>query len=198
MTQRLGYSFGASVRVGLTELISLETGINQVERNYNLAFSYPDSSLSATNTLSIINYDIPFNALVYIRLSDKIYMNGSLGFSFVYTPTDVRKNTYPSTQGAHLFIVEGRRKARFSFEMNANIGFELRTEKKGIFYFGGTGKIPFAPIFTMASVYEFQGSNNKIISVADLIGTYLAFDIRYYFPNVKNKGTQFIPGPIEQ
>ncbi len=198
MQQRLGYSFGASIRVGLTELISLETGINQVQRKYNLAFSYPDSSLSATSTLNILHYDIPANALIYIKLSEQIYMNSSLGVSFVYAPSDVRKNIYPSTNGSHMFILEGRRNNRFAFEMNANIGFEWRTEKNGIFYVGGTGKIPFSTIFKIASVYEYQTSTNKIIATDDLVGTYLAFDIRYYFPTVKNKGTQFKPGPIEQ
>jgi hypothetical protein len=198
VSQRMGYSFGASVRVGLTDLISLETGISQVKRNYDLSFEYVDSNLFATNTLSILNYDIPLNALIYIRLSDKIYMNGSLGMSMMISPSNVGKSSEPSTNGAHRFILEGRRYGRFIPELNANIGFELRTEKNGIFYIGGTGKVPFKAIYQLAGVYEFQSSNQKIIVVGDLIGTYLALDFRYYFPHVKKKGIQFIPGPIEQ
>ena len=35
ITQRLGYSFGVTVRAGLTKLIALETGINFSQRNFD-------------------------------------------------------------------------------------------------------------------------------------------------------------------
>lgn len=193
-TQKLGYSFGATVRIGITKLISLETGINQVQRNYNIDFSIPDSNLYAKNDFGIINYDIPVNALFYIQLSEKFFMNASLGGSLVYNPTNVA--TKLSLDKGNVFIHEGRRYSRTGFETNANFGVELRTEKSGIFYLGISGRVPVKPIFQVAAVYERQ--SYKRVAFGDMSGTYLSFDIRYYFPNIRNKGPQFRPGPVEQ
>jgi hypothetical protein len=194
VNQKFGYTFGANVRIGLTKLISLETGINQVVRNYNIDFSIPDSNLYVQNDISFLNYDIPFNALIYIQLSDKIFMNGSLGGSLVYNPSDVA--TKLALQGGNVFIQEGRRFSKVGFEMNANFGGEYRTEKNGIFYVGISGRIPLKPIYQIAAVYERQSYSK--VAVGNLIGTYVSFDFRYYLPNIKNKGVQFINGPIEQ
>jgi hypothetical protein len=194
INQKFGYSFGANVRIGLTKLISLETGINQVVRNYNIDFSIPDSNLYVQNDIGFLNYDIPLNALIYIQLSDKIFMNASLGGSMVYNPTDVA--TKLALQGGNVFIQEGRRFSKLAFEMNANFGGEYRTDKSGIFYIGISGRIPVKPIYEIAAVYERQSYTK--IAIGNLIGTYISFDFRYYLPNIKNKGVQFIPGPIEQ
>jgi len=193
-TQKFGYSFGASVRVGLTKLISLETGINQVQRNYNIDFSVPDSNLTAHNDFGIINYDIPINALIYIQLTDKFFMNASLGGSLVFNPSDVK--TQIADDNGNAFIHEGRRVSLLGFETNANFGLEYRTEKSGIFYLGISGRIPLRPIFDVAAVYDRNGYQK--VSIGSMTGTYLSFDIRYYLPNIKTKGPQFIPGPIEQ
>ncbi len=194
INQKFGYSFGANVRIGLTKLISLETGINQVVRNYNIDYSIPDSNLYVQNDIGFLNYDIPLNSLIYIQLSDKIFMNASLGGSMVYNPTDVA--TKLALQGGNVFIQEGRRFSKLAFEMNANFGAEYRTEKNGIFYVGISGRIPVKPIYEIAAVYERQSYKNK--ATGNLIGTYISFDFRYYLPNIKNKGVQFIPGPIDQ
>lgn len=194
-TQKFGYSFGANVRVGLTKLISLETGINQVQRNYDIDFSVPDSNLTAKNDFGIINYDIPINALFYIQLTDKFFMNASLGGSIVFNPSDVRTKVAAS-DGKSAFVHEGRRISKLAFETSANFGVEFRTEKSGIFYIGTSGRIPLRPIFDVAATYERGGYKQK--AIGSMTGTYLSFDFRYYLPNIKTKGQQFIPGPVEQ
>ncbi len=193
-TQKQGYSFGATVRIGLTKLISFETGINQVQRNYKIDFNLVDSAVTAKTSVGIISYDIPLNALIYIQLSEKIFTNASLGTSFVYYPSNV--GTTVSVEPKHVFIGEGRRNKRFDFEINANLGFELRTEKNGFFYVGASAKIPFAPIFKVAASYEYE-SSQKALAIGDINGAYLSLDLRYFFPNIKNKGQQFNKGPIE-
>src|SRR5690606_9698044 len=59
LQQRVGYSFGAVVRVGLTKLIALETGINLNERKYQINSSVPDSNLYVESKLAYVTYDIP-------------------------------------------------------------------------------------------------------------------------------------------
>lgn len=193
-TQKFGYSFGASVRIGFTKLISLETGINMVQRNYNIDFAVADSNIYAKNTFGTVSYDIPVNLLIYIQLSDKIFMNTSFGGSFIYNPTNVA--TKVTLDKGHSFVHEGRRASKAAVDFNANVGMEYRTEKNGIFYIGLTGKVPFQPIYKIAAIYS-KGSYSKI-ATGELTGTYLSLDFRYYLPNIAPKGKQFIHGPVDQ
>jgi hypothetical protein len=192
--QKFGYSFGATVRVALTRYISLETGINLVQRNYGVSYAYPDSSLTANGRLSMLNYDVPLNGLVYIQLSENMYMNTSLGVSAVYRPSNVFDTTL--VEPYDIFALEGRRTSTVGVEMNANVGFEYRTESSGIFYIGISGRVPFKPIYEIAGIY--QNGSKKVVAFGQLTGTYLSLDFRYFFPNTRNRGTQFKPGPIEQ
>lgn len=195
-TQKTGFTFGASVRIGVTKLISIETGLYQVRRNFDVDMAYPDSSVFGTKRLSFVNYDIPINALFYVQLSERWYMNAALGLSIVHYPSDVRDSILPG--GKYLLQMEGRRVERTHFASGAGIGFEFRTKKAGTFYFGGSAKIPFRPIFLGVGFVKKSGSANDIISVGRVNGSYFSIEARYYLPTLKQKGEQFKPGPIEQ
>lgn len=192
-SQQYSYSFGASIRVGLTKLISIETGINQVKKNYKVDFDLSDSTITGQTRFGIISYDIPINAMIYIQLSDKIFSNASLGTSFVNYPSNVGGTVISNSK--HLFVAEARRIRRFDFELNANLGFEFRSEKNGIFYLGSSAKIPFAPILKVAASYEYGNTLEKL-AVGEVNGSYLSIDLRYFFPIIKSKGQQFNTGPI--
>lgn len=193
VTQRLGYSFGGTVRAGLTKLLALETGINYLQREFDVSMAVVDSNIYGTNDLTFISYDIPVNGLVYVQLTRQIYMNASLGIAATFKPTDVGILTLPG--GKHSFTHTGRVGRKIGFDLNANIGFEFRTEKSGFFYLGGSGRVPFAPVFTMVAQYTNQGYKNTIYSEVD--GSFLAIDLKYFFPNVQRKETQFRRGPIQ-
>lgn len=193
LTQKMGYSFGGTVRAGVTKLIAIETGINFTQRNFDIAISVPDSNIFGRNTLSFIQYDIPINALIYVQLSEKFYMNASMGGTAVYNPTNVGVLTTPGSLFS--FRHTGASK-KFGFDLNANFGFEYRTEKIGFFYIGGSARIPLAPVFTLISEYTYQGTNNSSILSAPVDGSFLALDFKYFFPNIRNKGVQFQRGPI--
>lgn len=193
ISQRIGYSFGGTVRVGLTELISIETGLNFTQRYYSIDFSVPDSNISGTGGFGFIEYDMPLNALFYIKLSEKWYMNASLGLSLTFKPTNVQTIEQPF--GYHKFIYTGLLRSKAGIDANANFGVEYRTEKNGFFYIGGSARVPFSPLFDMIASYEWQGKKNRVYGEID--GSYLSIDFKYFFPNVRTKGLQFQNGPIE-
>ena len=56
ITQKIGYSFGGTVRAGLTKLISLETGINFVHRNFDIDMIVPDSNVVTIRSM-LVQYD---------------------------------------------------------------------------------------------------------------------------------------------
>src|SRR5690606_25611664 len=92
--QKFGHSAGMIVRVGLTDRLSLETGLGFTQRNFNLNFSLPDSSYTEKGDVRVISYELPVSFLVYIRLADEWYMNTSLGVAMTMFPSDV-KTIYP-------------------------------------------------------------------------------------------------------
>lgn len=193
VSQRVGYSFGGTVRVGLTELIAIETGINFTQRYYDINFSVPDSNVSGTGGFGFIEYDIPVNALFYIKLSDKWYANASMGAALNFKPSNVQ--TFEQPFGFHTFIYTGLLRSKFGVDGMANFGFEFRTEKQGFFYLGGSARVPFAPLFDLIASYEWQGLSNT--TFGELDGSFLSIDLKYFFPNVRNRGPQFQNGPIE-
>lgn len=191
---RLGYTYGGIVRIGITELLAIETGISYTKRNFSIDYDVPDSSIVANDGLSYINFDIPINFLVYIKLSDKFYMNSSLGTSLIYYPSNVRAVVNP--EGKHQFIFEGRRMSFFSADINANVGFEFRTEKNGIFYVGASGKIPLTPVLRIATEYRYD--TEKFVAFSEIQGAQVSLDFKYFIPYIQSKGPQFKGGPIEQ
>ena len=191
--QRAGYSFGATVRAGLTKLVSIETGINFYQRNFNLSVDLPDSAIYAENDMSFINYGVPINILFYIPLSERFYMNASLGASLTMKPTRIGVTT--KTIGANEFHHTGIVNSKFGVALNANMGFEYRTKKSGFFYLGGSAQISMAPIFNLQTIYEHEGYKSAVYG--DVSGSYFALDIKYFFPVINNKGVQFQHGPIE-
>ena len=193
ITQRAGYSFGATVRAGITKLVSIETGINFYQRNFNLSVDLPDSAIYAENDMSFINYGVPINILFYIPLSESFYMNASMGTSLTMKPTRIGVTT--KTLGDNEFHHTGIVNNKFGVALNANMGFEYRTKKSGFFYFGGSAQIPMAPIFNLQTIYEHQGYKSAIYG--DVNGSYFALDIKYFFPVINNRGAQFQHGPIE-
>ena len=192
--QKYGYSFGGTIRVGITKLIAFETGINYNQRHFSINSTYLDSGFIEQNTLSFINYEIPLNGLVYIQLSDKIFANVTMGGMLVFNPTEVKKIQYFT--GKNNFVHTGELDNKLNFSVNSSIGFEFRTEEKGIFYIGAAAVVPLMPIFNQFNYYRFSESllayNNHSVN-----GSYVSLDLKFFLPNVKNKGTQFTKGPIE-
>lgn len=192
ISQKVGYSFGGTVRAGITKLIAFETGINFTQRNFNIDMSIADSNVFATNDLSFIQYDIPLNALIYVQLSEKFFMNASLGVALNFKPSDVGVLTLPG--GSFSFTHTGRVNSLATVDLNANFGFEYRTEKSGFFYIGGSARVPFSPLFTLVSQYKYDGYKTTIYG--DVDGSFLSVDFKYFFPNISKKGPQFQRGPI--
>jgi hypothetical protein len=130
--------------------------------------------------------------LVYIQMGKQVFMNASLGLALTFKPTDVGILTKPG--GSNLFYHTGLVKRKTGFDINANIGFEYRTKKSGFFYLGGSGRVPLAPLFQMIAQYKYQGIKTTVSGNID--GSYLSIDLKYFFPNIRNRGVQFTHGPI--
>ncbi|MEO8591382.1 MAG: outer membrane beta-barrel protein, partial [Flavobacteriales bacterium] len=145
-----GYAFGMSVRIGLTNTISLETGLGQIQRRYRFNITNDTSGYSESDNIRYIGYELPVTGLVYIRLGQRTWMNAALGFSVDMYPSDAQRD-----------IAEGR---IYLFRTNwaqmgilGNLGVEYRTERSGTFYLGATFHRPFNPMAQADFTYYYFG-----------------------------------------
>ncbi len=186
---KVGFTFGAIVRIGVTKTISIETGLSQVRRNYSVDASVPDSSFSGSQRLAFVNYDLPINGLFYVQLSDKWYMNAAIGFSITHFPSDSRDTIRFDSK--NIVSVEARRTARTYFAANAGLGFEYRTDKSGTFYLGGSAKVPFKDPFYGVGIYSTSSIGNKMVAYSPISSGYFTLDIRYFLPNIRKSDEHF-------
>lgn len=169
--QKFGSSWGMVVRKGVTKRLSFETGISYINRSYSL--SIKDSINLVDNQFHVVAYEIPLNGLVYIRLTDKLYMNAALGVSVDLFPSDIltEDNQYQHYSQRKSWILPG---------VSANIGYEYRTEKIGYFYLGASYHRPFYNMYN--TVIEYSPVNGNFQRAESyLAGNYLTVDFRYFF-----------------
>lgn len=181
--QNIGYSFGATVRAGLTEFISLETGINYTQRFFDIQGSLADSNVFITNQMGFVQYDVPINGLIYIKLTKKWYANASLGIAAGFKPTSIA--TTNNLNGSQFFYNTGVVKNKFSLDINGNFGFEYRTKKAGVFYLGTSVRLPLKPLFVYVATYKNQGY--KVTQYGDVAGGYLSVDFKYFFHTTRSR-----------
>jgi len=82
-----GYTFGGVLRYGLTDLISLETGLYYNQRNFSIQSTRTDSMLSVDQRLRFVQFEIPIQGNIGIQLSRSIYANAALGGAILYKPS---------------------------------------------------------------------------------------------------------------
>lgn len=189
-----GYSFGGMIRRDFENGFSIEGGINYTQRHLYVQMEVPDSSISLENTMTFINYEFPFQGLVFVKMTKSIFGSAGLGASFFYKPTSVRVNNY--TEGKSNFVHYGYARWKFGAEINAQAGFEFRTNKIGFYYLGASAKIPLSALFEYNGLY-FYGTQLKANDFTQASGAFLSVDLRYYLPKIKNAGRQPLINPIE-
>jgi len=165
-----GFCGGIVVRRGITDTYSLESGINYVKRVYTLGMT--EGNFSGTSKFTIVGYEIPISGLVYIHLSDKVYMNASLGISVDMFASDIYTYDFYFQNSSHRAYV-------FNPGVIANLGWEYRTETSGYFYIGASYHNPFSAIYNSKILYD-NNSKYQVITLP-LSGTYLSLDLRYFF-----------------
>lgn len=174
-TLKGGLSFGMVIRVGLTEAISLETGISQIRRRYEWQLMNDSIDYSEGDELRWTGYEIPVKALAYIRLDERVYMNTALGFSLDMYPSNVIRNV---EDGQAFMYRSGGSWAQLG--VVANIGVEYRTYESGIVYLGATLHRPFTDMARAQLIW--QDKNRVPYPFEDAInGSYLTIDLRYFF-----------------
>lgn len=184
LAQSSGFIAGGLLRKSFTKNIALESGIQFVKRIYNLDITSDSSSFSGSSDFKIIGYEFPIQALVFVQLSRKIWMNAALGTSIDMFPSDIE------TRGSYFKNKTFRLSSLTVFNAGvvANIGVEYRTEKSGIIYIGSSYHRSFKDTYrSVIGYYQDIKANPKSTTSFNLKGDYLTVDLRYYFANDTKK-----------
>ncbi|MCB0756139.1 MAG: outer membrane beta-barrel protein [Flavobacteriales bacterium] len=203
LAPKFGFSAGMTVRYGFHKRFALETGINYIQRSYNLSIKRDSVAPFGVNPASpafnsktdftIIGYEHPIKLLFFVQLAEKFYMNAAGGLQLTFFPSDIFTTNEESNTNGQYFR---HYSTRLGFDGKPgndgfihgggilNLGMEYRTEKAGYFYLGGTYHVPFANIYR--SRFEYTDENNPTpaseqVQQIYLNGSYLTFDIRYFF-----------------
>lgn len=176
ISPKFSYTAGMIIRWGFHKRLSLETGINFVQRNYDLTVSTDD--FSGLSDFRVIGYEHPIKLLVFVPLAERLFMNAAAGIQLNFFPSDIY--TF-GTYFRHSSLRLG-----FDNFLHAggitNLGLEYRTKKAGYFYLGATYHIGFSDIYR--SKTQYVNDSNNFYSEATTInlnGSYLTFDVRYFF-----------------
>lgn len=171
-----GFSGGMVVRKGISDLLSIECGINYTKRNYT--YRITDTSYSFEDRFRLIGYEVPFSILAFVRLGEQVYMNASLGAGL-----DAYASSVATKSGQCEQVAIKRHTVNPS--LNANLGWEYRTPGSGTFYLGATYHRPFGDIYQNSVLYN-PGTDERVFNNL-LSGSYLTADLRYYFKAEQSK-----------
>lgn len=177
---RTSLNFGMVVRFGITPAFSIESGINLVRRNYTIQVESPTEKVESELRYAFVGYEVPIQALYYVRLTDQLWMNASGGVSIDMYPSDVF-STSSAVRDTIFYDFEqytGRR-GWVQMAVQANYGFEWRTKDKGYFYLGATYHQPFTAMAWSEMIIDWQGGIHRLTT--ELTGNYFTLDLRYFF-----------------
>lgn len=177
---KLGWNFGMVIRKGFTKNISLETGINMVRRNYSVSNQNLTDNTFLETEFAFVSYEIPVKALFYVQLSDELWMNAAGGASFAFYPSNIYSNAFDSRDTLNYQLEQNTfRNSWVQISILANLGLEYRTKDKGYYYFGVSYHQPFSDMAQTKATYSLNGSKESVVQ--NLSGSYLTFDLRYFF-----------------
>lgn len=203
VSPKFGFSAGMTIRYGFHKRFALETGINFVQRNFDLNIqrdSIPPAGIiegspafNSNTDFTIIGYEHPIKLLFFVQVADRVFLNAAAGLQLTFFPSDIFTTNEENSNTGQFFRHSS---VRLGFDGKPgndgvihgggiiNLGMEYRTKNSGYFYLGGTYHVPFADIYR--SKFEYTDTVNPApfenrVQQLYLNGSYLTFDIRYFF-----------------
>lgn len=179
LSPRHSYSFGMVVRREVNRTFSFETGINYIHRNYRLSSSNSIINLNDFTDFGLRSYEIPYQLLTNVRVSENIYLNVAFGLSHNIFASDV----YSEGEEDYKFIQNTLKRRRIQMAILANIGAEFRTEKDGIYYIGASLHRPWDEVGRIYPEYDYFNDIAPSLDAyyLEVLGNFVTIDFRYYF-----------------
>ena len=181
LNPRYSYSKGMVIRYGLNKALSIESGLNLIQRNYRLGIEKTTIDLSDYTDFGLRSYELPIQLLAYVRTSERWYLNAAFGISQNTFASDI----FSTGEKSKDFYQNTGRRLRGQRALLANLGVEYRSAQDGFFYLGTSLHRPWKEI---ARVYpEYDDGINKFNPIGpdafylDVLGNFVTIDFRYFF-----------------
>ncbi len=180
LTPELGHDFGVVLRWGIGEHFAVETGIDQIRRNFTIRVKDRKRDHQEEFRFNMLAYQLPLRGLLYVQIGKRLYANVAAGAVGDIFPTDWSVSEGNSSQYTQRFnwLLGG---------FTANLGFEYRTDKSGAFYLGGTYHRPitnspnFGPNIAAMEV-SYRRDQRLYQETLTVPGNYITLDLKYFFP----------------
>lgn len=177
---KTGYLFGTHLSVNVSRRFTIESGINLIKRSIDIQATEQNLS-SNTLGFNIHNFEIPLASTFYVRLTNKLYMGQTVGFSFQMLPSHLTsKMNWPDSSGTVArFEQLSIRRNWLVPSFKGSVGFEYRTDENGFIYLGAVYHL-FTKLYTTQITYK-TSTIDEIFDVkpqSDFFGIML----RYSFP----------------
>lgn len=177
---KTGYLFGTHLSVNVSRRFTLESGINLIKRDIDIQATEQNLN-SKTLGFNIHNFEIPLASTFYVRLTNKLYMGQTVGFSFQMLPSHLTsKMSWTDSSGVlSKFEQLSIRRSWFVPSFKGSVGFEYRTNENGFIYLGAVYHL-FTKLYTTQITYK-TSTIDEIFDVkpqSDFFGIIL----RYSFP----------------
>ena len=174
-------SFGMVIRYKINKTFWLESGLNYIQRNFELSVTNNNIGLDDFTKFGMRSYELPIQLLTYVRASEYWHLNLAFGISHNILASDV----FSYAEDNQNYFQNTYRKNGGYRALLANVGMEYRTEAKGNYYFGTSLHRPWKAIAKIYPEYNAAPNNtfndNNKFSL-DMIGNFVTLDFRYFFP----------------
>lgn len=176
---KTGYLFGSHLSYFISNSISVETGINLLQRNYKMQAE--DKSNTVALDYTIHNFEIPLTATFYVQLFEQIFMSHTAGISMQMLPSHIISSTsWVDNYGViSEFQQLSLRRNWLIPSFKGSLGFEFRSIENGFFYIGSVYHL-FARMYNTEITYITSNTfeNFNIKTDSDFFGILF----RYSFP----------------
>lgn len=180
VSQKFGNNFGAVIRWGFTRALSLETGLNYINRKFEMATSVASTGAKSNGKFGIVGYEIPIQGLINVQLNRNSFLNVATGVSTNW----IASNVGSESNDKNFYQITYTKKMNLAYI--ANIGYEYRTDKSGYFYIGASLTNPFYSIGLIDVIYDEYNQTKQTLT-GKLSGSYISLDLRYFFNETKKK-----------
>lgn len=180
LTPTLGHDFGMVIRWGIGGNWAIETGIDQIRRNFEIEVEDEKTPYQERMDFALMAYQLPIRGLLYVQLGETLYMNTSAGLVADIFPTN-----WSTSEGEIRQFTQRYNWLLGSF--TANVGFEYRSQNSGSFYLGGTYHRPvtnapiLGPDIALMKV-EYRRDRRYHEDYFQVPGNYITLDLKYFFP----------------
>lgn len=181
LNPELGHDFGVVLRWGIGEKVALETGIDQIRRNFSIHVEDRKSSFEQKLRFNMLAYQLPLRGLLYVKIGERLFSNIAVGAVADIFPTD-----WEVAQGRVSQFTQ-----RYNWLVGAfsgNLGLEYRSEESGSFYLGATyhrplGNAPALSANVAAMEIRYKRDKKLHRQTIRVPGNYITVDLKYFFPH---------------